>query len=927
MHGWLAAGFLRAPGWLAVGLPMASAAELHPTPTAAQAPIPETGTVAAGLRLRQLEGVKRVLVIGAHPDDEDTSLLTALARGLGARAAYLSLTRGEGGQNLIGPELGEALGILRTGELLAARRLDGAEQYFTRAYDFGYSKTAEESFRHWPKDSLLSDVVWVVRRFRPQVIVAIFSGTPLDGHGQHQVAGILAREAFRTAGDPERFPEQLAAGLRPWAPLKLYRRTFRDPQNADLTVETGRLDPLLGRSYHQVAMAGRSQHRSQDFGVAQSPGPFVTRLKFLESRVSRRREGGGNGLFSGIDTSLVAPLRPLPPDARAEAERAVDRYLAAVHRARGALAGLAPYGAVRHLADALASIREAIASVRSVTAPEVAEALAELEEKEGLAQEALLAAASVSLSVRAERDVVVPGETLQVTAEVWNGGPFPIRASPVRLSLPAGWSAEPPLHVAWSPPRFFAAPPRSASDAPPPVPDRGGEVAAGGIRRSRAAVHVPPTAAYSELYYVRRERDGSLYRWPASLELRALPRDPPLLRAGVTIDVRPGGATTPVRVHVERPVRYRGVDKARGEYWRPVMVAPAASVSVTPVESIWPLGDPGPRHLAVRVRAMAPRGVRGTMSLDLPAGWRSRPAEQPFRLQEGATAVFDFELQAPEEETGGGEVIVRGVARLSGGQVLSRGVTLVAYPHISPAFLFHDAVARVRRFPVQVARERRVGYLMGSGDDGPQEIRQLGLEVEPLGPERVRNGAFAGLDVIVLGIRAYETRPDLREANERLLDWVREGGTLIVQYNKREMVTGGFAPYMLHMKGRADRVTDEEAPVRLLDPEAPPLARPNRITEADFRGWVQERGLYFPDEWAPEYTPLLGMADAGEEELRGSLLVAPLGAGLYVYTSLSLFRQLPAGVPGAYRLLANLLSLRPEAWRAYREGGTSGAAR
>ena len=892
----------RFAGWPAVLLSALCWVTL-PTAALAQQASEVAGSFGAALLLRQLDGVKRVLLIAAHPDDEDTSLLATLARGWGAQAAYLALTRGEGGQNLIGPELGEGLGILRTGELLAARRLDGALQFFTRAYDFGYSKSAEETFGHWPRDSLLADVVWVIRRFRPQVVVSSFSGTRRDGHGQHQAAGRLALDAFDAAGDPTRFPEQLAHGVEPWSPLKLYRRTFRDPENSTLGIQTGTFDPLLGRSYFQLAMESRSQHRSQDFGVARPPGPRTARIALLESRVS----GPGDRLFSGIDTTLAGLAVELPPGAREGVLQDLDAYRDELAAARSGLNALDPSGAVAPLMRAIDRLERL--DRRTATLGRPAEDLRRaIDQRIEIAREALLAAASVVWAARVDDDVVTPGQRLSVTIELWNGGAFELGVGDLELKVPDDWSERP--HV---------------TGGGEPLPP-------GELRRWEIPLMVPPDAEPTEPYYLRGERDGDLYRWPDDPELAAMPDAPPPLRATLDLEIRlspaladrnADGSDAPVErlgLSVTRPIRYRGVDKASGEFWRPVHVVPALSLAVQPEVLVWPASRETPRSVTVVARNYGRDPLSGRLSLVLPRGWRATPEEHAFTLeQEDATASLEFTLRPPASGADGArrEIVGRAVARGSDGRIWDQSVMMIDYPHIEPKPSIRPATVRVVRFPIEVVR-RRIGYVMGSGDEGPAAIRQLGLELDLLEPKDLERGGFDEYDVIVLGVRAYEVRPDLAAANDRLLEWVRGGGTLIVQYNKYEFVNDGdFAPYPITLRRPSPRVTDEKAPVTVLDPESPVFTRPNRIDPRDFEGWVQERGLYFPSEWDPRYRAQLETGDPGETPSRGSLLVGEVGRGLYVYTSLSFFRQLPAGVPGAYRLFANLLSLEPTEWRAH----------
>jgi LmbE family N-acetylglucosaminyl deacetylase len=506
--------------------------------------------------MRQLDGIKRVLLIGAHPDDEDTALLAVLARGMGAQVAYLSLTRGEGGQNLIGPELGEGLGIVRTGELLAARRVDGGGQFFTRAFDFGYSKTADETFSHWPRDSILSDVVWAIRAFRPQIIVSVFSGTPNDGHGQHQVAGILARDAFEAAGDSLRFPEHAERGVEAWAPLKLYRRTWRDPEASTLAIATGKLDPILGRSYHQIAMRSRSQHRSQDFGTAEPGGPRVTLLKLTQSRVP----GPDTSLFAGIDTTLAGAARKKPEEGLAEA---IAAYRTALAEARRDLAALAPSRAVPALVRALEALRDARRSAGGGAGRDGAPAdrprsdqalLRALETRIGTVQEAILAAASVTLVAESEDDVLVPGQRFWVRVKLWNGGPFELETSPSVVDVPEGWMVTGDDKAAREPgSRFYPASleearrrgesaggaatgpeadgPGSRGGAPKVLSS--GDVATWGFR-----VRVPPDASPSMPYYLEQRRDGDLYVWPRDPVLRGRAFGPAPVHAAVELRLR-----------------------------------------------------------------------------------------------------------------------------------------------------------------------------------------------------------------------------------------------------------------------------------------------------------------------------------------------------------------------------------------------------
>jgi len=852
-----------------------------------------TGTVATGLLLRQMDGVKRVLMIGAHPDDEDTSMLTTLAREWGAETAYLSLTRGDGGQNLIGPELFEGLGVVRTGELMAARHLDGAGQFFTRAFDYGFSKTADEALSFWPREDLLEDVVWVVRKFRPQVIISVFSGTPRDGHGQHQAAGIMAREAFRVSGDPSRFPEQLTEGVEAWRPLKLYE-TARGgfggrgtpPPPGAISVSTGDLDPLLGRSSLQLSMESRSQHRSQGMGAAQPLGPRTTGVALVESLV----DGEDAGVFSGVDTTLVGLVGPMRENSAAQTRGHLLAYRETLARARADF-GLDPSGIAEELAEALGHLEEARLASSYDAGTELRLAL---ESKITTTTKALMAAAGITLDVRAEDDLVVPGQTVRVTAQLWNAGPMELAHTTVDLGVPPGWLSGAPTIEGM------------AAD---------GTVAQGTLATWSFDVRIPEDAEPSRLYYLVQPRDGALYRWPDDPDLRGLPRDPVPVTGKAAFELRSDEVGDSPRMFTSADWRFVGVDGARGEFEKRVLIVPSVSVRVSPSGIVWPADRGDAATVSTVVRSEAEGGSRGEVVLRPPAGWTVSPESIPYALPgAGTERTLTFRLQ-PAGALSPGEYVLRAEARTDSGRIYSEGYSLIDYEHIERAAMFAPAEAHATVFPVAVRPDLRVAYIMGSGDDGPEAIRQLGVDVTLLGEDAVREGAFDDYDAIVLGIRAYEVRDDLQAAADQLLDFVRAGGVVVTQYHRAPM--GGLLPYPLETDRNSPRVTDETARVTLLDPEAPVFTGPNRIGASDFQGWVQERGLYFGATWDDAWVPLLEMNDSGEEPLDGSLLVSSVGEGVFVYTGLSLFRQWGDRVPGAYRLFANLISIDPATWRAY----------
>lgn len=817
-----------------------------PLAAAAQplAPAGTGGIAALDRALRGLDQNKRVLVIGAHPDDEDTELLTLLSRGMGVDAAYLSLSRGEGGQNLIGSELGEGLGLLRTEELLAARGVDGAHQYFTRAFDFGFSKTLEETLRFWPRDTLLADVVRVIRRFRPQVIVSIFSGTPRDGHGQHQASGVVAREAFELLRDST------------WGPRKLYREGRFDSTGASVALNSGALDPISGESYHQLAMASRSMHRSQEMGRLQDIGASTSRLALIEDFTGA---GGapGAGLFAGIDTSLAPSLA---------------RYAALVDSARDLLTPQNPARIVPLLAAALGELR-------ANAPPDF------LKAKEPMLEAALASAAGVVADAIAADAHAVPGDSLTVTTYLWGADREAVLDTAV-IEAPAGWDVGPGRAVAAPAGRgpFFAS--------------------ARGIAARMFTVTVPADAPLSQPYFLARPLVGALYDWsgvPDSLKGEPLQGTPLFARISTTI--------AGVRVALRREVVYRRDDEAMGEVRRPLVVVPPVGVEIAPGMMVWPIGADGARTVTVTLVNGRRGHTEGVVRLDLPPAWNASGAQAYALDGEGAGRSFTFEVRPPRDVRPG-RYTVRAEATAGQG-TYDRAVEVVDYPHIRPVAYVREAALRIEMADLALPHLTRVGYVRGAADLVPEALQAVGVPLALLTPDDLEKSDLSRFDVIVVGSRAYETDPALVAANGRLLDYARAGGRLIVQYQQYPYVRGGFAPYRFTIASPHDRVTDETAPVTVLDPSGALFRRPNAIGAADWDAWVQERGLYFAHEWDPAYRPMLEMGDAGER-LRGGLLVARLGRGLFVYTGLAFFRQLPAGVPGAYRLFANLLALRPD---------------
>ncbi|MEO8635984.1 MAG: PIG-L family deacetylase [Gemmatimonadales bacterium] len=919
-----------------------------PTLLFAQLEPPSTGgLVALDQSLRLVGHARRVLMIGAHPDDEDTELLTVLVRGEGATAAYLSLNRGEGGQNLIGDELGPALGLLRTEELLSARRLDGAQQFFTRAYDFGFSKSLADTWAHWPQDSVLKDVVRIIRRVRPQVIISIFSGTPRDGHGQHQAAAWAAREAFRVAADPARFPElEAEEGLSAWQAQKLYRSARFDTAATTLTLDGGALDPAVGKSFHQIAMAGRSLHRSQDMGQVQTIGPSLVRLQLWDDLTG----SGAGDLWSGIDTTLagVPLVASLKGDPGKRARAALERYAARLDSARTTLAPGARSrlrALLNRAAEDLTLARRAVNDGQKVDVMRRLRADPSLEGDpfEGeLARlgRVRLAALDLVADAISEDDRVIPGQRVGIIASLWNAGDSTITAALCVGSSRLGWALtsdsvkrrrleQTPRHGA-----CLGVEDAEGGRALSPGSSEG--LAAGALASVRLTASVPEEMDYSTPYFLRLPRLGDLYQWdPEDRSAWGWPFEPP----GWTVDAQVGDGERAART--TREITLRGNDQGSGEFRRPIVVVPRLDVRLEPESQLWALDGTASRRIAVTVTHRARDTTPATVELVLPSGWSGPPAQRYRFTREDERQTFQFSVRVPSGVSAG-SFEVSAVVTDQHDRHYDVGLREMNHSHVRSRTWAVRSAATIHLADLALPKLHRVAYLRGAADQVPEALRGVGLPIEMITGADLNRVTLSAFDAIVVGPRAWETDPDLPGANERLLAFARQGGLVLVQYQQYGYFLGGFAPFPLTVGSRApgvvgpatttaarpggsapapallgghDRVTDEGAEVTALEPSHPVLRRPNRIGAADWKGWVQERGLYFAHSWERPWQPILEMHDSGEAPLRGGLLIAPLGKGTYIYTGLSFFRQLPAGVPGAYRLFANLLAL------AERRGG------
>lgn len=854
----------------------------------AQAQIPPPTLAEA---LYRLPVYLRILHTGAHPDDENNPLLVYLSRQVFARTAYLSATRGDGGQNLIGDEMGEALGVLRTEELLAAQKIEAVDQYFTRAYDFGFTRSAEETLAKWGHEEILADFVRDIRRFRPDIIISRFSGAPSDGHGQHQAAGILTKEAFRAAGDPKRFPEQIAEGFRPWQARKLYLNRGRGDAAPGVSIDLGMKSPLLGRSYVELGIEARNFHRSQFQALGMRQGPFVTSFQLIDAAPKIPDGTVERDLADGFNTSLtriaeyeagpsVTQLKTELAAIENEARKAIAAYES--NDLKGILPSLRT--ARRRLWLLNSSIRSAPNGGKLVRP----EAVFAWKEKLADFDFALEQALGIELAVQTASPTVSAGETAKLSVYCLNGGELPVTVSYCYGCTPL-------------------------ADANPKYGRPGATImqGLGKVLPGKAElIPVPPlriTGAepITQPYWLELPRIGDRFQVRPP-EIIGVPK-----------------AEGPFRLFIQVSLSELAGDGF--EVWRQATVAPAESssqrakeiVKVVPKLSLeisppilvaMPDADRQRRVVYVSLSNQTVDPLQGALELALPKGWRCSPPTIPFSLkshEHSGPATFEVEIPARAKPAG---YSIRAEAKV-GTTHFDQTMTLISYPHVNSNYLYRPAEARVEVFDVKVAPDLKAGYISAHGDLMPASLRALDVSVTEIDAAMLATGDLSRFDTILIGPRAYEGRADLVKNNDRLLEYARNGGTLIVQYQVASLNDKGLTPFPLRI-ANDERVTDERAPVRLLDPNHPIFHFPNQISPADFEGWVQERGLYFATSWDENsYKPLMESHDAGEKERSGGMLIADYGKGRYIYTAYAWFRQLPAGVPGAFRLFSNMLSL------------------
>jgi LmbE family N-acetylglucosaminyl deacetylase len=872
-----------------------AAPDVEPDAASPTSPLPvDTGVAGLKEMILRLGTTARMMQTVAHPDDEDGGLLTLESRGKGVTVLLLTLNRGEGGQNKLGSNLFDVLGVLRTLELTAADRYYGVEQRFTRVADFGFSKTADETFQKWQGHEIpLGDMVRVIRTFHPDVLVARFSGTSRDGHGHHQASSILTREAFRAAADPKRFPEQIKEGLQPWQAKKLYignvcgfGATTCPDENYTVKLNTGAYSAALGMSYAQYAMEGLRHQLSQGAGAwSIDPGDRFAFYKLVDSVVPKITDAKGHekDLFDGIDTTLPGLFKQIGADAsRVPFLRpALLQMQSDVNTARTA-ADHDPASAIAPLTKGLQLVRQTIPQVQesTISAASKNRLLTALDTKRDQFEKAANLAAGVQFHVAADVPVgadadnafmAVPGQSFNVTAHFQSKAKLDVIQ--IDLDLPAGWTSK-----------------------------RVGRIthAATGESSVTIKVAVPSDARYTRPYWHRNDPERDAINIIDEPQYVTLPFPPTSIQAHATYIVN----GTRVTAHGVVMVAYKGPDGHTLE--RAVAVAPAFSVLLDPGEQVIRTENDAASEVKVAVSSNLTGAAEGKLHLEVPDGWRVEPGAQTLHFEHlGQKIESQFKvLHANLQE---GRTQIRAIFE-SAGKKYSEGYSVVTREDLNTFYYYQPAIQHVSMVDVKLPAGLKVGYIPGAGDEIPDVLQQIGMSVTFIPAEKVGTEDLSQFGTIVLGIRAYDTQKDVVANNKKLLDFVSAGGTLLVQYNTGvgDFNEGKFTPYPATLS-RA-RVSVEEAPVQILAPDDSIFHYPNQITQRDFDDWVQERGLYFMDKWDDHFRPLLACHDPGESDQKGGLLRASYGKGTYLYTGYAFFRQLPAGVPGAIRLYVNLLS-------------------
>ncbi len=846
--------------------------------------------------LLKLQTTASVMQVAAHPDEEAGGVMTRISRHDGARVAALTLTRGEAGDNALGPQAFDALGLLRTEELLMSDRYYGVdEQYFTTAVDFGFTKRSDEAFDRWGRREVLEEVVRIIRMSRPFVLLSRFQGTPQDGHGSTSASTLVMRDAFTAAANPTMFPEQMRQGLRPWQPLKIYVGAARADEPSTIVVDAGVYSPWLGQSYSEMARRGLEFQRSSVSPVNDRrhyvvAGPELSYYTRAGSAVTTAANEAS--FFDGIDTSIRGVFRTLGKAEPSGAAARLATIEAAVKRAVASFTVQNPSATVPALAEGLTATRAALAALADGD-PDVRFVL---EVKEHQFQDAITTALGVDLSAVAQSAGVpdptdpvaqftppptmaapVPGQTFEIRARVTNRGGLAITPTEIALVAARGWAVTKTAST-------LATLARNAS----------------ATQRFRVtlAADVPLS---SRPYFSRASIRGARYTLSDPTQFGRPAATPP-----ATVVVR----YTVTGVPVEKPhaVQRRESKLPYGDALRELHIVPAISVRITPEHAVVPLQE-ATKHVALTVDLLNNHegAIGGQLALTMPPGWRAAPATQAFVFERpGERRTFPFTVTIPALENRA--YTIEAVATANGVRY-AEGYEIIDQRDLELRYLYRPSIVQVRGVEVTVVPNLSVGYVMGVGDQVPAGIAQLGYPVTLLDETALATGDLARYDTIVTGTRAYAVRQDLKTYHQRLLDYVRQGGNLVVLYNTQELIPARFAPFPGEHGPRAEEVSEEDATVQILAPTTQVLTWPNLITTADFEGWFEQRGSKFWAAWDPAYTAMIETADQGQAPQRGGWLQATYGKGTYTYFAYALHRQLPYGVPGAYRLLANVLAL------------------
>lgn len=881
----------------------------------------DQGATALWQTLTALRTRASLMMIVAHPDDEDSGMLTYEARGLGVHTAMLTLTRGEGGQNIMSGDFNDALGLVRTQELLAADRYFGIDQLWGTEIDFGFSKTKEESLAQWNHDRVLYDAVRAVRLYRPLVITAVFAGAVTDGHGQHQVSGEIAQEVYNAAGDPTVFPNQIAAGLEPWSPQKVYarvpfysispkglfdyatgkyapasfynyvtRQSSTTEPTANVRIPEGQYSPVLGMSFLQFARLGLGLQKSQNGGMGIPPAGMVTMpYHRYASRVTAPESE--QSFFDGIDTSLTG-IATLAPDETTFLKQDLAHIAALVDQAVAAYSIAAPERTAPLLHDGLKATDALLAKVTASNLPadEKYNLIHELTLKRTQFNQALVEALGLSLRAQVApahentgpfagfqdapdtATAVVPGSTFAIQLHLINPTVVPLKLTQAWLTDSNGRT--------------------QSTDHGPNQP-----LASYQPYDRRIAVTLPTDTPITRPPFVQSNVKTAYYT-VADPILRNASLAPPAFTAWAKLDY------DGVPIELGEVVQTAHRETGFGTVYQPLTVVPALSIALTQSAAVIPLGQKT-LQLTAQLRSEASTPTEATVHLELPPGWTASPAQAHILLS-GAGASVTLPFTITPANLASASYSVTAVAEADG-KTYREGYRTVGYPGLTPVNRFQPATCSVTGVDVKLPADLRVAYLPGTGDEVASSLEDLGIHPTTISVADLNPARLAQFDTVVLGVRAYAAHADLAAATPELLDYASKGGTVIVQYNLTQF-SASVAPYPLEL-GNAEKVVDETAPVTLLDPHARALTWPNPITPHDFDGWIEERGHGFLDQWDPHYDALTEVHDPGQDPQRGGLLVAPVGKGHYVYLAYALYRQLPEGVPGAYRLFANLLSL------------------